>query len=191
MANPQTDEALMVAYAAGDRAAFESLFARLAPRIYRFFRRAFRNESLADDLFQSTFMKVHQSRAAYDPGRPLGPWLFSIAARVRFDELRRQYRLPAEATEDSLDLVETQQGLASAVEDDLDRADSSRAVRAAIARLPATQRAVVSLHHDEGMTFAEIASVLGTTEGAARVRAFRAYAKIREDMRCFVEGETT
>jgi RNA polymerase sigma-70 factor (ECF subfamily) len=56
-------------------------------------------------------------------------------------------------------------------------------VRAAIKRLPESQRVVVHLHRYEELTFEQIADVLGTTPGAVRVRASRAYERLREDLR--------
>ena len=64
-----TDEELMSAYVAGSARAFEGLFARLAPRVHSFFLRSFRNEAVADDLLQVTFMKLHRARAQYRPER--------------------------------------------------------------------------------------------------------------------------
>src|SRR2546430_1185976 len=89
-----TDEELMSAYVAGDARAFEKLFARLAPRVHAFFRRSFRDEGVADDLLQVTFMKVHRARAQYRPDLKLGPWLFAVAARGRVDAPRRRFPLP-------------------------------------------------------------------------------------------------
>ena len=57
------------------------------------------------------------------------------------------------------------------------------AVRAALAALPESQRAVIHLHRYEGMTFAEIAQVLGSTPGAVKLRAFRGYEKLREQLK--------
>src|SRR5207248_1662344 len=97
-----TDEELMSAYVAGDALAFEKLFARLAPRVHGFFLRSFRDEGVADDLLQVTFMKIHRARQQYRPGHRLAPWLFAVAARVRLDELRRRPRLPEDADEDAI-----------------------------------------------------------------------------------------
>ena len=58
-------------------------------------------------------------------------------------------------------------------------ADVKERVQAALARLPESQRVVVQLHRFEGLTFREIAEVLGTTEGAVKLRAFRAYGELR------------
>src|SRR5438552_17726692 len=103
-----TDEELMSAYVAGDARAFEKLFARLAPRVHAFFRRSFRDEGVADDLLQVTFMKVHRARAQYRADLKVGPRLFAVAARVRVDALRRRVRLPEAADEAAIARADAQ-----------------------------------------------------------------------------------
>jgi RNA polymerase sigma factor (sigma-70 family) len=171
-----TDErALMAAYADGDQAAFAALFAATAPRLLAFFMRALCDRALAEDLLQRTFERVHASRARYERGAPVRPWLFTIAARLRVDELRRRYRLPPSTDDEDLDALP-----ASAPERDaLDQQHRDQRVRAAIDALPASQRVVIHLHRFEDMTFGEIAGVLGVKEGAVRIRAFRAYDSLR------------
>src|ERR1700722_10824656 len=97
-----TEEKLMARYAAGDEVAFRDLFALLAPKLRAFFFRSFVDAALADDLTQTTFLKLHRARASYCPELPLKPWLFTIAASVRRDELRRIYRLPPHVGEAAL-----------------------------------------------------------------------------------------
>jgi len=173
-----TDEELMSAYVAGDARACEKLFARLAPRVHAFFRRSFRDEGVADDLLQVTFMKVHRARAQYRRDLKLGPWLFAVAARVRVDELRRRFRLPEDADEDAIALAEAQPQPDPPLDSDV-----KDAVRAALDALPQSQRTVIHLHRYEGMTFAKIAQVLGTTAGAVKLRAFRGYETLREQLK--------
>jgi RNA polymerase sigma-70 factor, ECF subfamily len=173
-----SEEQLMRAYAAGDERAFAKLFARVAPKVHGFFLQSFRDPSLADDLVQRTFLKLHAARARFRAGEPLRPWLFTIAARVRLDEYRRRYRLRESASEDDLDRLAEP----PAPPDGDDAADRAAQVRAALARLPEPQRVVVHLHRYEEMAFPEIARVLGTSEGAVKQRAFRAYARLREEL---------
>ena len=183
MAHDMTEEALMAAYANGDRQAFDRLFATLAPAVHGFFLRSFGNKALADDLLQTTFLKLHRARGSYQPTRPLRPWVFTIAARVRLDELRRRYALPEDADEDKLAAAEEAQ--AAAIEPDeaaSDRAAVADRVRAALQRLPESQRVVVHLHRYEELSFGEIARVLGTSEGAVKLRAFRAYERLRKEL---------
>jgi RNA polymerase sigma-70 factor (ECF subfamily) len=184
-----TEEDLMLAYAAGDEQAFRRLFAALAPSVHRFFLRSFRDRSMCDELLQTTFLRVHRGRASYQAGMPLRPWLFTIAAHVRRDELRRVFRLREDAGEEALAAAEE----ASARDgSDAERAvvegDVAERVRAALDGLPESQRIVIQLHRFESMTFAEIASVLGTSEVAVRGRAFRAYAQLRKTLAPTLEG---
>ena len=172
-----TEEDLMSAYVAGDARAFEKLFGRLAPRVHGFFLRSFRDSSVADDLLQVTFMKVHRARETYRKDSRVAPWLFAVAARVRLDELRRRLRLPEDADEEALARADEQ-----APRDPPPDTELQNAVRAALERLPESQRAVIHLHRYEGMTFPEIAQVLGTTPGAVKLRAFRGYETLRKEL---------
>jgi RNA polymerase sigma-70 factor, ECF subfamily len=165
----------MSAYAAGDARAFEKLFARLAPRVHGFFLRSFRDSAVADDLLQVTFMKVHRARAQYRHDLRVLPWLFTVAARVRLDELRKRLRLPEDADEEALARADEQLSRAS----EPAAADIAETVRAALDALPESQRTVIHLHRYEGMTFAEIAKILDTTPGAVKLRAFRGYEMLR------------
>jgi RNA polymerase sigma-70 factor, ECF subfamily len=194
MERPESsDEMLMAAYATGgDRRAFEALFARLAPRLHRFFRRSFASESVADDLLQQTFLKLHRARATYRPDMKVAPWAFTIAARVRLDEYRRRKRLAEDGDEEALARADEQEAVARAGDRAVEDADRAELVRQAVEALPESQRVVVHLNRFEGFTFAEIARVLGTTEGAVKLRAFRAYGFLRARLAPVVrEGEAS
>ncbi len=167
----------MSAYVAGDARAFEQLFARLGPRVHAFFLRSFRDSSVADDLLQVTFMKVHRAKEQYDQDLRVAPWIFTVAARVRLDELRKRLRLPEDADEEALARADEQ-----APRDPPPDTDLVDAVRAALEKLPESQRTVIHLHRYEGMTFPEIARVLGTTPGAVKLRAFRGYETLRKEL---------
>jgi RNA polymerase sigma-70 factor, ECF subfamily len=177
-----TEESLMARYVAGDVAAFRRLFEKLAPRVHGFFLRSFGDPCVADDLTQNTFLKLHRARGAYRPDLPLKPWVFTIAASVRRDELRRLYRLPPHVGEGELEHAEIAAGSLLTREPESNGAPEGDEVRDAIARLPESQRVVLHLHTYEELTFHEIATILGTTPGAARVRASRAYERLREEL---------
>lgn len=183
-----SEESLMAAYASGDARAFEELFARLAPRVHAFFLRAFRNTTVAEELMQVTFFKLHKARATYRSGLPLRPWLFTIAARVRGDERRRRTQRPEDELDDDLEIPQPSSG-APPQEEALMERDLIVRVRAALDGLPESQRVVLQLHRYEELTFAQIAGVLGTTEGAVRVRACRAYESLRRLLGSALEVE--
>jgi RNA polymerase sigma factor (sigma-70 family) len=183
-----TEEALMAAYCDGDRTAFERLFAALGPRVHGFFLRAFHSEAVADDLMQTTFLRLHRARGDYHRNQSLRPWLFTIAARVRLDEYRRRKRTPEELDEDGLVHADEQAQRSAA---DAASGDRTEAVRAALEALPESQRLIVHLHRYEAMTFAEIGRVLGASEGAVKLRAFRAYERLRKQLAPLLEKERT
>lgn len=183
MHTTDTDEALMQGYVSGDVRGFDALFTRYASRLHGFFMRTFHDGALADDLVQTTFLKVHAARASYDAALPVRPWLFSIAVRVRIDALRQRARPLERAGADALeDVVE-----AHALRPDVraEHREEAARVEQALATLSDAQRLVLVLHRFDGLPFVEIAQILseveGTpiNEGAVRVRAFRAMAALR------------
>jgi RNA polymerase sigma-70 factor, ECF subfamily len=184
----------MAAYAAGDDRVFSALFRALAPRLFGFFRRTIHDRAACEDMVQTTFTRLHAARASYVPGSPVRPWLFTIAAHVRIDELRRQKRRATPLGETDLDQVRADNDADSdfdmSPDAALDRGARQQSVRDAVDSLPPGYRMVLHLHRFEGLSFLEIGVVLGCSEGAARIRAFRAYAILRERLRPLVqEGE--
>jgi RNA polymerase sigma-70 factor (ECF subfamily) len=173
-----SEEALMEAYVQGDVEAFQRLFQRLAPSLLAFFQRSTGSAAVAEDLMQSTFLKLHDARGRWRSGEKLRPWVFAIAGNVRVDWARRQGR----AAEEELD----EGALPPAEADPPGGPDSSllarergERVRAALERLTEPQRVVIQLHRFEGLGFAEIGRALGISEGAVKLRAFRAYQELR------------
>ncbi len=163
----------MEAYVAGDAGAFERLFRALAPSVHAFFVRSVGPGALAEDLLQSTFLKVHGARGSWRRGERLRPWVFTIAGRVRIDWLRKQGREVEESDDEIEDPNVRDAGEAILAEERAER------VRGALDGLTEPQRLVVYLHRFEELGFAEIGKVLGISEGAAKLRAFRAYAQLR------------
>ena len=166
----------MAAHLNGDRGSFALIFERWAPRLHGFFMRALGDSACAEDLLQQTFLKAHHGRASF--GRPLflKGWLFSIAAHSLQDELRRRKRI----ARDEDGTAEPDPAPADDAQHLLESRERALAVRTAIDRLPETQRTVLYLHRFEQMTFSEVATVLGTSEGAVKLRAFRAYEQLRQ-----------
>ena len=159
------DEALMERFRGGDERAFDALFTRYAPPIRAFLTRLVGDRTLADDLFQVTFLSVVRSRDRFERGAKFAPWLFSIAANAARDALRRRQRSPLE------------DGTTAAVEAGITptMSDPPLAARmsAALLKLPLQQREAVLLHKVFGWTFEEIAVALDSNTATIRVRAHR------------------
>ena len=165
-----TDETLMERFIAGDSGAFEVLFQRYSQPIHGYLTRMAGSEAQAEDLTQLTFLSVLRSRERFRPGALFRPWLYAIATNAARDQHRR--RRPEEPIEQA----------AGEVEEPLAQVDpfQREAVRQALAKLPENQRTPIVLHRFEGLSFAEIAGVVGATETAVKVRAHRGYEKLRE-----------
>ena len=179
MADPRD---LMQRYQEGDAAAFRELYALVAPRLLGYLVKMARDRSLADDLLQLTFLKVHRARAAYVRGADPVPWMYAIAHRTFIDEVRRRQRAVVRTAGD--DLPEVPAGLTgeSADRRDEPRVDPELAREAldALAELPAQQREAVVLTKLEGKSVAEAAEIAGTSIGAMKVRAHRGYEALRK-----------
>jgi RNA polymerase sigma-70 factor (ECF subfamily) len=165
------DERLMGRYIDGDRGAFSELFRRFAPRLHGWFLRTTGSEPLAQDMVQQTFLHVHRARHDFARGAPVRPWVFAIAANVRRQHHRTRQRKP-ETFWDADRHREPSVGPGVSTGQD-------RAVRAALEELSEAAREVVVLHWYEGMSFPEIASVVGASHSAVKVRAHRAYKQLR------------
>ncbi len=158
---------------AGDRDAYRTLLEELAPLLAAFLRRFTRDPHDLDDLRQEALITVHRARHTYDPMRPLEPWLFAIARTVAIDHHRRESRRRArEITVEHLPDIAAPE-----------HAPAERHLAEALATLPATQREAFSLLKIEGLSSEEGARRAGTTPGAMKVRAHRAYRTLRALLR--------
>ncbi len=171
MSSP-TDEELMAAYVAGEAAAFDEIFRRYAPVLFRTLRRGAGGED-AGDLVQQTFLQLHRSRGDFTRGAALRPWLFTIAINVKRQHLRTLSRRREARVGDGIEQ------LAGAVE--ASEGEGPRvAIAALLAELPPGQREVIELHFVEDLSFARVAEVVGVSLAAVRVRAHRGYVLLRE-----------
>ncbi|HEX6240459.1 MAG TPA: RNA polymerase sigma factor, partial [Polyangiales bacterium] len=167
----RSDEQLMAAYVAGDRAAFQLLFDRYAPLLYALARRRLHSDADARDLVQQTLLQLHRARNDYRADARFRPWLLTIALNL----VREQYRKRGRRKEQGLDAAEQMaDGDAyDRAEADDERRQRAARVRAALASLPESQREVIELHWFEESPYEEIARILGASVAAVRVRAHR------------------
>jgi RNA polymerase sigma-70 factor (ECF subfamily) len=166
--------ALMVAYQAGDGAAFEALYEALWRPIGGYLRALSRDVGRAEDLLQETFLQVHRARHTYLPSRPVKPWVYAIARNVFLMSRRaatRRGRHEETAPEELPELP---------VAPEVDALGDRDAVRRALAAVPEDRREALLLHHVWGLSFREVAAVQGISEAAAKLRAHRGVVALRE-----------
>ena len=163
-AEPAADDAaLMCAYAAGDMAAFEALYARHRGPLYGFVKRAVHDASLADELYQDIWERVITARHRYRPTAAFSTWLYRIARNRLVDHWRR-VRPEAAGDPDELPTATAAPGEA------MDEDDRSRALDRAIGQLAPEQREVILLRLQRGFSLAEIAEITGAPFEAVKSR---------------------
>ena len=163
---------LMERYVAGDEAAFNELYRAASPRLFGYLHRLTRDGARAEDLLQTTFLKLYRSRDRYQPGSPVLPWLFAIGRNSFKDETRGQRAKQEVVTRDG-SLPEVGTTLESR------REDAREELLAAFADVPRTQRDAVMLTKLFGFSVAEAASLLGTTASSIKLRVHRGLHGLR------------
>jgi RNA polymerase sigma factor (sigma-70 family) len=176
---------VMARYCRGEVAAFHRLYALLAPRILAYLTGLLGDQAAAEDTLQVTFLKVHEARGTYVLGANPIPWMYTIAHRTCLDELRRRkrnrVRLTLEGTLPSEPAAHLTGVSVDAHQDQADRPDAAvtAGALAALDRLPENQRLALLLTKVHGCSTAEAAMITGTTPGAIKQRAHRAYVTLR------------
>jgi RNA polymerase sigma factor (sigma-70 family) len=159
----RTDEELMVAYAQGNENAFWELYGRYSGRVYGFLFARARNRTAVDDLFQTAFLKLHQSRHRYDPAFAFAPWIFTIVRNVWIDHLRRT----AARREDELS------GELPAP------APAEQPTLPELKHLDERQREALKMRYGEDLSFDEISKRLKTSPANVRQIVSRGLKRLR------------
>jgi RNA polymerase sigma-70 factor (ECF subfamily) len=187
-----SDEELMRRAGRGDLRAFGRLFDRHQPSLFAFLCRFLGDAATAEDVAQDVFWRVWEHRTMFDGSRRFTTWLYVIARRAALNEIKKPYRRAAPLSELSEELHERLEtpddaplGSTMAIRDLYVR----EKVREALQGLPPDQRLCIVLREYEGRSHAEIADILGCSEGNARVLAHRARAALRVILQPLLERE--
>lgn len=167
-------------YCDGDAQAFHRLYALVAPRILGYLTGLTGERAMAEDLLQQTFLKVHQARPSYVRGANPVPWIYTIAHRTCLDELRRRKASRVKLTGDGSLPDEGRATLAGTADDAAGaEAAAGEITLADLDGLPRQQKEALILTKVHGHSLAEAAMITGSTPGAIKLRAHRAYVALR------------
>lgn len=171
----------MLAYAGGDAAAFERLYARHKGPLFRYVLRSVKGRGEAEELFQDVWMKVIEARSRYAPKAKFTTWLYTVAHNRLVDHWRSRGLVVVGSIDDEEAGVPEPAAPPSAEPQRLNEArETLERLVAALAALPLAQREAFLLHHEGDLAVAEIAQVTGSDPEAAKSRLRYAMNKLRE-----------
>ena len=193
-----TNIRLMLAVQKDDASAFEELMFRFQGRVQSLLKHLIGNQEMAEDLTQDVFLRVFRARKSYQPKAKFSTWLFTIANNVALNQLRSQRRKPETqfggAVKDTLlsdTLFEPAEAIVAGSESmparQLDKTELREMVRLAIEALSERQRMAVLLSRFEGMSYAEIADVMGLSPQAVKSLLCRAHIQLRNLLQQYVQ----
>ena len=182
-----SDEELIARYR--DRAdpdAFRELLHRYERELFNYLCRYLRDRALAEEVFQTVFLRVHQKAQLYEPGRAFRPWLYSIATHQAIDALRKAGRRRMTSLDtvhgqnemDGTTLLDLLEDRTSGPLAQLEEHERSAWARQAVDELPHALRDVVLLVYFQGLKFREAAEALGIPLGTVKSRMHQALVRL-------------
>lgn len=180
----RTDQELIRLYVAGEEAGLETLIDRYKSKLFTSIYLLVKDESLAEDVFQDTFIKVINTLRSgrYNEEGKFLPWVMRIAHNLVIDHYRKERRTPVVVNSDGFDIFDVLQFADEGVEARMIREQTHRDLRRMIQRLPDDQKEVLIMRHYGDMSFKEIAAVTEVSINTALGRMRYALNNLRKMM---------
>jgi RNA polymerase sigma-70 factor (ECF subfamily) len=182
--NSDEDREMVTQCQKGDPRAFERLVNKYQPTVLNLAYHYIGHRNDIEDIAQKIFIKIYFSLSKFDLRRPFFPWLYRIAINQCYDELRRIRRQKIHTFSDlSLEETTSLEKLASQNEMSSDADENRQEMHALLHRimdqLPDQQRLAIVLRDMESIPYTKMAEILKCTEQAARLKVFRARARLK------------
>ncbi|MBU0518529.1 sigma-70 family RNA polymerase sigma factor [bacterium] len=173
----QEDKNLLSRLKKGEDTAFNELVKTYQQQIYQLAKRILGTHHEAEDLTQEVFIKVHHKIREFRGDASLFTWIYRIAVNLALNAQRkRRFKQLV-----SLDVIGFSIASKRAAPDqETERNETLRLVRAAIDKLPEKQKIVFTLRHDQGLPHTEIAKIMNREEGTVRANYHQALRKLRK-----------
>jgi RNA polymerase sigma-70 factor, ECF subfamily len=179
-----TDEELVARSVGGDSDSFNQLILRWERPIYALAYRTLGRDEDARDVCQETFLRAFRGLAGFKGQAKFSSWLYRIALNLCRDWIRRERRNPVMQAPDGVELLDiaADRQPVEAIEDYVARQDVSRAVARAMLTLPEEQRTAIILKEYQGLTFKEIADLLGCPLSTVKTRLYQGLTVLRRQL---------
>jgi RNA polymerase sigma-70 factor (ECF subfamily) len=180
----QSDEELVARSMGGDLDSFNQLVLRWERPIYALAYRVIGREEDARDVAQETFLRAFRALSGFKGQAKFSSWLYRITLNLCRDWIRRQRRTPVAQAPEGIDLVElaAATGDSESIEDLVSRKELGRAVAKTMAMLPEEQRTAIILKEYHGLTFQEIADLLGCPLSTVKTRLYQGLSVVRRQL---------
>lgn len=180
----QSDQDLIHQYIAGDEGGLVELIRRYQSKIYTSIYLLVKDEYLAEDIFQDTFIKVINTLKAgkYNEEGKFLPWVTRIAHNLVIDHFRREKRTPLVSGGDDFDIFEVLGHYDESTEDRMVREQTYKDLKTLIYLLPAEQKEVLIMRHFGDLSFKEIADITNVSINTALGRMRYALNNLRKMM---------
>lgn len=187
------DVQLMLRFQTGDMEAFQQLFQKYSPSVINFAFQFVGTRARAEEIAQEVFLQVYRWQKRYEPKAKFSTWLFKIANNHCLNEVRKgEYRvtresldpLNSEGEKQTRDIPDTNPGKG---EETLAAKEAAGRIQAILQRIPASQRTALLLSRLEGLSYQEVAEVIGSTEKAVKSLVFRATQSLKDGLRDIIE----
>jgi RNA polymerase sigma-70 factor (ECF subfamily) len=179
-----SDEELVSRSIGGDADSFNQLVLRWERPIYALAYRVIGREEDARDVCQETFLRAFRALGGFRGQAKFSSWLYRIALNLCRDWVRRQRRTPVVQLPEDVDVMElaASREPTEPIEDLVARRDLTRVVEKAMARLPEEQRTAIILKEYHGLTFQEIADLVGCPLSTVKTRLYQGLSVLRRDL---------
>ncbi|TAL64268.1 MAG: sigma-70 family RNA polymerase sigma factor [Bacteroidetes bacterium] len=180
-----SDYELIVRFIKGEQSCFEQLIHRHKNKVFAYISLYIRDQALAEDIFQDTFLKViHSVKAGkYSDNGKFLSWVMRIAHNLIIDHFRRIKQMNTISNDNyESDLFNSKRFAEDNVEDDMVKRQIHQDIRKMISHLPDDQREVVILRHYADLSFKEIADITGVSINTALGRMRYALINMRKLM---------
>ncbi len=185
----RTDEELLAGSLKGERGDFRMLLERYEGELFNFLYHTTADRQTAEDLFQETFLQVFANIEKFRPGGRFRPWVYTIAANLARDEMRRRRRRRSLSLDSEVKPGEETKMVEMIEAEEADPAAQARTRETAamaaemLDALPENLREVVVLYFYNDMKYTEISEALGLPMGTVKSRLYRAVREMAEAMK--------